>query len=92
MASSSQGGGATSSPFHGLPAQPTPLIGRAREVGEIGAKLRGADVRLLSLLGPAGVGKTRLAIEAALPAAADFADGLFFIDCPNLFADAVRQL
>src|SRR5258705_11002880 len=84
MASSSQGGDTTSGPLHGLPAQPTPLIGRAREVGEIGTKLRGADVRLLALLGPAGVGKTRLAIEAALPTAADFSDGMFFIDLSPL--------
>ena len=39
-----------------LPPQPTPLIGRDRELGELGERLARTDVRLLTLIGPGGVG------------------------------------
>ena len=48
-----------------LPAQPTPFLGRQAELQLIGARLAQAECRLLTLLGPGGIGKTRLAIEAA---------------------------
>src|SRR6266545_6770122 len=48
-----------------LPAQPTVLIGREREIAEVTALLRHDDVRLLTLTGPGGTGKTRLALQAA---------------------------
>jgi hypothetical protein len=50
---------------HNLPAQPTALIGRTREVAEVAALLRRADVRLVTLTGPGGTGKTRLALQTA---------------------------
>ena len=53
-----------------LPAQPTKLIGRAAAIEAALRRPRAEDARLLTLTGPAGVGKTRLAIgiaEAALP-------------------------
>ena len=55
----------TLSPGHNLPSQPTPFIGRAAEVAQIGQLLSNPDCRLLTLLGGGGVGKTRLAIESA---------------------------
>jgi predicted ATPase/DNA-binding SARP family transcriptional activator len=52
-------------PRHNLPPQPTPFVGRERELAEISRLLEDPDCRLLTLVGPGGVGKSRLALEAA---------------------------
>ena len=63
-----------------LPASLTPLLGREREVEEIAGLLgRAAAVRLLTLTGPGGIGKTRLGIEAAREATRLFPDGVAFV-------------
>ena len=63
---------------HNLPRQPTQFLGREREVGEVVGLLGRDDVRLLTVTGPGGVGKTRLALQAAAELVDCFADGAFF--------------
>jgi predicted ATPase/DNA-binding XRE family transcriptional regulator len=71
----------SSTPLSSMPpASLTPLVGREREVEEIESLLSQEEaVRLLTLTGPGGIGKTRLAIEAARVAAADFPEGVAFV-------------
>jgi predicted ATPase/class 3 adenylate cyclase len=62
-----------------LPAQPTPLVGRHRELAELSELLRQPDVRVLTVTGPGGAGKTRLALQTAADLIEDFRDGTFFV-------------
>ena len=61
-----------------LPAPPSRLLGREQEVAMVLALLRG-DARLVTLTGPGGIGKTRIALQAAHELAADFPDGVWFV-------------
>ena len=63
-----------------LPSQPTPLIGRERELAELGQQLTRSEVRLLTLTGPAGTGKTRLAVQLAAERGETFQHGTVFVD------------
>ncbi|MGZ4214253.1 MAG: DUF4062 domain-containing protein, partial [Actinomycetota bacterium] len=82
-----------------LPFQPTVFVGRSAELEELAALLADETVHLLTLVGPGGVGKTRLALEAGARAVARFRDGAAFVPLasvgdprllPTAIADAVR--
>jgi predicted ATPase/class 3 adenylate cyclase len=60
-----------------LPVQPTPLIGRERELAEAGELLK--EHRFLTLTGPGGTGKTRLALQLAAEAVEDYPDGVWWV-------------
>lgn len=63
-----------------LPPQATPFLGREAELVRGRELLRAEEVRLLTLTGPGGIGKTRLALQLAAESRADFADGLVLVD------------
>jgi predicted ATPase/class 3 adenylate cyclase len=63
-----------------IPRAGKPLVGREHDVASVCELLRHADARLITIVGPGGVGKTRLAIEVARELAAEFTDGTWFVD------------
>jgi predicted ATPase len=63
-----------------LPLPPTPLLGRKRELADLLLLLRAERSPLVTILGPGGIGKTRLALAVAAEVAPAFADGVSFVD------------
>jgi len=79
-----------------LPVQPTPFIGRERELAELTRLLRSDSVRLLTLTGPGGIGKTRLALQAGADLLDDFQNGVYFVSLtpirnPELVAATIAR-
>ena len=79
-----------------LPLQLTPFIGREKEVETVTERLLRPEVRLLTLTGPGGTGKTRLALQAAAELAEEFEQGVFFVDLapitdPGLVGSEIAQ-
>jgi predicted ATPase/class 3 adenylate cyclase/Tfp pilus assembly protein PilF len=72
-----------------LPAQTTPFIGREKEIRAIKEQLANAQLRLLTLSGVGGAGKTRLALQAAADMVDDFEHGVFFVPLAALSDQAL---
>lgn len=71
--------------IHNLPIQPTPLIGREKEQETIKAMLDDVNTRVVTLTGPGGIGKTRLALQTAAENIENYRHGVFFIDLSSVF-------
>jgi predicted ATPase/class 3 adenylate cyclase len=67
-----------------LPLQPTPLVGREKEVADLGRMLGRGEVRLITLTGPGGTGKTRLGLQLASELLDDYQNGAWFVDLSPL--------
>jgi predicted ATPase len=72
-----------------LPPQPTELIGREQELEQVRALLLAAGTRLVTLTGPGGTGKTRLAVQAAADVLESFPDGVWWVSLATV-TDAAR--
>jgi len=71
-----------------LPTPPTVLVGREAELADLADRLANPACRLLTLVGPGGIGKTRLAMQAAVEQRAAFTDGVAFVPLAPLGSDA----
>ncbi|MEQ8676620.1 MAG: protein kinase [Aggregatilineales bacterium] len=83
---------------HNLPAQTTPFVGREDELAQIEHLMNNPNIRLLTIIGPGGMGKTRLSLAAAEDQLLNYSDGIFFVplaplsapeDIASAIADAV---
>ena len=69
----------TIKPSHLLPTPPTSFIGRKAEISTLAEMVSNSDCRLICIVGPGGIGKTRLAIETVKTILVDFPDGSYFV-------------
>lgn len=83
-------------PKHNLPTSATPLIGREQELMALYALLHQPEVRLVTLTGTGGVGKTHLALQVGTEVQGSFADGVYFVSLapvrnPSLLISTITQ-
>jgi len=86
----------SSAPLHKLPPSPTPFVGREADLAELAELLANPDCRLVTVVGPGGIGKTRLALRVAADHVGAFAHGVTFvpltsISSPRLFASTIAD-
>ena len=86
----------TQHPRSNLPATFTSLIGRTKDIVAVQDYLTHPDIRLVTLIGAPGIGKTRLSIASAKESLSEFPDGVFFValaplDQPSLIPSAISQ-
>ena len=82
---------------HNLPAQLTTFIGRRREVAIVRALLQRPEVRLVTLTGTGGVGKTRLGLQVAIEVLDEFVEGVYFVSLapisdPDLVVPTIAEI
>jgi len=82
----SRGGAGEASLAGAVPVPATPLVGRDREAAAVTDLVRGQGVRLVTLTGPGGVGKSRLAVEVAQRLGPGFEDGVRFVELASVSA------
>ncbi len=79
-----------------IPVQRTPFVGQEKEIAAVAELLNREDVRLVTIIGPGGIGKTRLAVEVARAICANFPGGIHFVPLspvsnPGMVASAIVQ-
>ncbi len=82
---------------HNLPHTAAPFVNRVSEIAEITHRLNSVECRLLTLVGPGGIGKTRLAIRVAADCAEQFDDGVYFVplqplDSPEFIISTIADV
>ena len=85
-----------SSPAYNLPTVPTPFVGRETELVELAELIANPDCRLVTLVGPGGIGKSRLALQVAADQVGAFAHGVYFVplaavSSPELIVSALAD-
>jgi len=83
--------GEEAAPARELPVPPTPLIGREQAAAAVEGLVANEGVRLVTLTGPGGIGKSRLAVEAAQRLMPRFRDGVRFVELSAVQADGVAD-
>jgi predicted ATPase/DNA-binding SARP family transcriptional activator/uncharacterized protein HemY len=86
----------SSAPLHNLPPSPTPFVDREADQAELAELLANPDCRLVTVVGPGGIGKTRLALRVAADHVGAFAHGVAFVpfasvSSPGLFASSIAD-